>query len=399
MYKIESLDHYGRGIVKVDNKIVFISNALPDEIVDLKIIKEKKNYCEALVTSYIEKSKKRVEVKCPYYENCGGCDLLHLSYENQLKFKESKIQNIVSKYFKNNIKINNIVKSDKTFNYRNKVTFQVSKKLGFYNKNSYELVEIENCLIINDLINNCIKHLNKLDLSKINRITCRVASNDLMVIIESNFKNINIEPLKEYAQSIYLKVNSKYTHVFGKKYIYETIDKYKYKISPDSFFQVNIDVCRKLYDKIKEYVKSEKKVLDLYCGTGSIGIYINEGNNVIGIEKNKYAIEDAKINKKENNIDNIEFICGDSGKSLIDINFTPDIIIVDPPRNGLNKETIDNIIQFNSKEIVYVSCDPMTLVRDLNQLNKFYDVIELTPFDMFPNTYHIECLVYLKRKV
>ncbi len=136
--------------------------------------------------------------------------------------------------------------------------------------------------------------------------------------------------------------------------------------------------------------------MDLYCGTGSIGIFVNKGNRVIGIEKNRYAIEDANKNKSINNLDNINFICGDSGKEIENINFSPDVIIVDPPRSGLNKETIENILEFNSKKIIYVSCDPMTLVRDLNILSKTYNITEITPFDMFPNTYHCETLAVLE---
>ena len=399
MYKIESLDHYGRGITKVNNKITFVNNALPGEIVNLKINKEKKKYIEAEIIEIVENSKDRISVNCPYYNLCGGCNIMHLTYINQLKFKQNKIKNIVSKYLNNNIKINDIVKSDNILNYRNKVTFQVKEKIGFYKKNSYELIGVNSCLISNKLINNSIKYLKKLDLSSINKITCRTGLNELMIIIETNEKQLNIDPLKNIAQSIYLKINNEYIHVYGNKNIYEKLNNYKYIISPDSFFQTNIDICIKLYNKIKEYIGINKKVLDLYCGTGSIGIFISKNNQVIGIEKNKFAIDDANINKVINKINNIEFICGDSGKKLNQLKFDPDTIIVDPPRSGLNKETINNILKFKANEIIYVSCDPMTLVRDLNILKEFYDIVEITPFDMFPNTYHVECLAYLKKKM
>ena len=398
MHKINSLDHYGRGIIK-NEKIIFVDNALPNEIVDIKIKKENKKYLEANVSKYIKKSNDRVSVKCPYYNECGGCNIMHLSYDNQLKFKQEKTNNIISKYFKNNIKINKIVKSDIVLNYRNKVEFQVKEKIGFYKKNSYDLVNIDKCIISNDLINDSIKYLEKLDLNKINRITCRTGLNDLMIIIETNDKKLNIDALKNIAQSIYLKVNNEYIHVFGNKNIYEKLENYEYIISPESFFQINVDVCTKLYKKIKQYIGKNKKVLDLYCGTGSIGIFISNDNEVIGIEKNKFAIMDANKNKELNKTSNTKFICGDSGKTLIDLNFKPDIIIVDPPRSGLNKETVNNILKFKVEEIIYVSCDQMTLMRDLNMLNEFYDIVELTPFDMFPNTYHIESLTYLKRKM
>ena len=399
MLKIEKLDHYGRGITKLDNKTIFIENALPEEIVEIKIDREKKNYIEASVLKYIKKSNERIDPICPYYETCGGCNIMHLSYENQLKFKQSKIENILNKYLNTKTKINNIIKSDTNEHYRNKVTFQVEEKIGFYKNKTYDIIAIDNCIITDNIINNSIKYLKMLNLKDINKITCRTASNELMIIIETKNNNLDITPIKSIAQSIYLKLNNEYIHVFGDKYIYQTLENFKFKISPDSFFQININTCLKLYNKIKEYVGENKNVIDLYCGTGSIGIFVNKNNNVIGVEINEFAIRDANENKKLNNINNVNFLCGDSAKELKNLNFNPDVIIVDPPRNGLNKETIDNILKFNAQEIVYVSCDPMTFVRDLNILSEQYNIKEISPFDMFPNTHHIENIAYLIKKM
>ena len=399
MLKIEKLDHNGRGITKLDNKTVFVKNALPNEIVEIKIKKEKKKYIEADVIKYISTSKDRINPKCPYYDHCGGCNIMHLSYENQLKFKQDKIENIINRFLNIKTKLNNIVGSDTNEFYRNKTTFQIKEKLGFYNNDSYDIVSVDNCIISNSLINNCIKYLKELNLSDITKITCRTASNELMVIIETLNENLDINSLKNIATSIYLKKNDNYIHIYGKEYIYETLGNYKFKISPESFFQININTCLKLYNKIKEYVGTNKKIIDLYCGTGSIGIFVSKNNTVIGIEISESAFKDAEENKNINNIDNINFLCGDSGKKLNDLKFKPDVIIVDPPRSGLNKETIENILKFNANEIIYVSCDPMTLVRDLNILNEHYTVKEITPFDMFPNTHHIENIAYLTKKV
>lgn len=400
MLKIEKLDHYGRGITKLDNKTIFVENALPDEIVEIKIDKEKKKFIEASVLKYIEKSNKRIEPKCPYYNHCGGCNIMHLSYEEQLKFKQEKIENIINKYLNAKVKINNIVKSDISDFYRNKVTFQVKENIGFYKNNTYDIISIDKCIISSALINSCIKYLKEPNLKDINKIICRTTSlNELMVIIETKNKSLDITPLKNIATSIYLKINDEYINIYGKENIQEKLENYKFKISPDSFFQININTCLKLYNKIKEYVGNNKNVIDLYCGTGSIGIFISKNNNVIGIEINEDAIKDAIENKKINNLNNINFLCGDSGKKLKELDFNPDIIIVDPPRSGLNNETIKNILKYNSKEIIYVSCDPMTLVRDLNILNEYYEIKEITPFDMFPNTHHIENIAYLFKKM
>ena len=398
MIEITSMDHNGRGIGKLNNKIVFVKNALPGEIVNLKILKEKKNFIEAEVLSYIKKAENRIESACPYYLECGGCDLLHLNYNDQLKFKQDKINNIINRYLDANITINDIIKCDDNFNYRNKVSFQVKEKIGFYNDKTYEIIPVESCLIGNKLINNSIKYLNKLDLKNISKIICRTGNNKLMIILESTTLDIDITSLKEIADSIYIKKDNEYILKYKDKYITESLDNYKYLISPDSFFQINKNICIKLYNKIKEYVGSNNNVIDLYCGTGSIGIFISENNNVIGIELNKYAILDANLNKELNNLKNIDFICGDSGKMLNKINFKPDIIIVDPPRSGLSKETISNLLKYNPKKIIYVSCDPMTLTRDLNILKEHYNIDELTPYDMFPNTKHVECLCLLTKK-
>lgn len=398
MIEITSLDHNGKGLGKLNNKIVFVDNALPGEIVDLKIIKEKKNFIEAEVNSFIKKADNRIQSACPYFDICGGCDLLHISYDDQIKFKQDKIENIINRFLNTKIKINDIVKSDNNFNYRNKTTFQVKEKIGFYKNKTYEIVPIKECLISNKTINNAIKYLDQLDLKDINKITCRANKKELMIILETNNLNLNIDILKEIATSIYIKINTDYILVYGNKYITNTLNNYKYLVSPESFFQINENVCLKLYSKIKKYVGQNKNILDLYCGTGSIGIFVSENNKVLGIEINDSSIKDAIKNKNLNNIKNIDFICGESGNTLNNINFNPDVIIVDPPRSGLSKETIQNILKFNPNTLIYVSCDPMTLVRDLNLFNNKYNIVELTPFDMFPNTKHVENLVLLKKK-
>lgn len=392
MIKIETLDHNGRGIGRLNNKVVFVKNALPNETVEIKITNEKKNFIEAEVTKYIKTSSDRLDIKCPYYNECGGCDLLHTSYNNQLEFKKNKIVNIVNKYLNNNIQINDIVKSDNEFNYRNKVTFHVNNDIGFFKDKTNNIVKIDNCLLINNKINDCINDLNKLDLKYINEIICRTGSNKLMIIINSK-KDIDISPIKDIANSIYL--NDKL--VYGESNICNTIGDYKYIISPESFFQVNDNVCKKLYDKINMETKNSKNVLDLYCGTGTIGIYVSKNKNVLGIEINESAIKDANKNKEINKIDNINFICGDSGKKSKNLDFKPDTIIIDPPRSGLDNITINNILEMNPKKIIYVSCDPMTLVRDLKLLNNNYNINEITPFDMFPQTKHCESVVVLER--
>lgn len=396
MVKITKLDYKGRGIGKINGKIVFVENAIPGEEVDIKIIKETEHFIEAKVEKYINKSTDRIESKCPFYSECGGCDIMHISYDDQLKFKQEIITDMIRNNLNNNIVINDIVKCDKQFNYRNKVTFQVKNNIGFFKKNTYELEAINKCVICNEKINKIIPHLNVLELDKINKIVVRSNGIDVMIIIHSSNQDLNIDALKNKCESIYINVNEKYILKYGQEYLHEKIGDINYLISPDSFFQINPYTTKKLYDKIKSLVGKNKNVLDLYCGTGSIGLYVSDFNNVTGIEINKYAVEDANKNKKINNIKNIEFLCGDSGKKLCNIKSKIDTIIIDPPRSGLNKETINNIIKINPDSIIYVSCNPATLIRDLKIFETYYNVCEITPFDMFPNTYHVESVTLLK---
>ena len=170
-------------------------------------------------------------------------------------------------------------------------------------------------------------------------------------------------------------------------------------ISPDSFFQVNTLQAEKLYSKVKEYLGNSNNVLDLYCGTGTIGIYVSDiTQSVLGIEINKYAVKDANENKKINNINNIEFICGDSEKVPYKINRKFDSVIVDPPRSGLGEKVVQQLLKINPKKIVYVSCDPITLARDINYLSSNYELVNISLVDMFPNTHHIECVTLLEKK-
>lgn len=363
-YTIIGYDHYGRGIAKDDNKIIFIDNALIGEEVEISIYNNKKKYSEAIVTNYIKKSPNRQENICQYYNKCGGCNILHMSYEEQLNFKQEKIKNIVSKYLDSNIKIDNIIKSNKQFNYRNKATFHYKDgKIGYYDKKSNNIIKIDYCQLLDKSINDNIANIDKNHL-----------------IIRTNGKKI----LKDVNEKIECKIGN-----------------YKYNLSLDAFFQINSDVTEKMYNKIKEYANSSKNdiIYDLYCGVGTIGIYLaNDAKKVYGIEINEQAIKDANENMHLNNIDNIVFLAGSVDKMISKIEDLPSIIVVDPPRAGLDKNTIQTILQLEPKKLIYTSCDPMTLVRDLKLLNEKYNINEITPFDMFPNTYHVENVCLLERR-
>ena len=384
----EKLDNFGRGIVYQNGKITFVKNLLPCEKADIEIVLDKKRYALGKVVRLLEKSSDRVDPKCPY-ENC-GCMLKHLDYLKQLEYKESKVKDIIYKFSGMVPKFNPIVYED-CWNYRNKITLKISNGTCYCKPGTNNMIKIDSCFLVSDKVNEIIKVLNTLDLSKAQEVVIK-EFNGIMLIIDGY---LDISLLKTLVNSIYL--NGKL--VYGAEYITTLIKDLTFYISKDSFFQVNKYLTENLYDVAIEYCGNDKskKVLDLYCGTGTISLLLSKYfKEVIGIEINKEAIKCANLNKKANNIDNVSFVCGDASKKIDDLK--ADIVVVDPPRSGLTNKGIKDIIKINPEKIVYVSCDLVTLARDLGILKEKYNVLEITPVDMFPNTYHVETVTLLERK-
>ena len=393
-YLITDLNHLGQGITRIDNKITFVPKTVSGDIINLEITKSHKNYNEAKLLKIVKPSHDRIEYKCPYYNKCGGCNIANLEYTNQLKYKKEKVINIFKKY--NKIDINpTIIASDEILHYRNKITLQYNEKLGLYEEKTHNIIEIQECLLMPQKVNDIIKLLNKYNYNtSLQKIVIRIINNQVMInIIAKDIPKSLIEILKNLDVSVYH--NSKY--ISGNKVLIETLNNYKFSILPDSFFQINKKQTINLYNQIVEYANPQKedKVLDLYCGVGTIGIYLSKYcKEVLGIEINKSSIENANINKKLNNVENISFIEADVSK-VLSMKYKADIIIVDPPRSGLNKNTIETLIKINPKKIVYVSCDPITLSRDINLLKNNYTLKDIKLFDMFPETYHVESVAVM----
>ena len=397
-YKIDNLNHQGMGITKIDDKITFIPKTIPGDIIKLEIIKEHKNYNDGKLTKIITPSKDRIDFNCPYYDKCGGCHISNLSYNNQLEYKKDKVINIFKKYNKIDI-IPEIVPSPSNLHYRNKITLHVKDNtIGLYEEKTNNIININNCLLVSDNINNIINKLNNIkDLNNIDKIEIRELDNNITINIKGNTLTNELKELLS-KDNINLYHNNKLIH--GKELPIITLDNYKFIVSPESFFQVNTKQTLNLYKEILDISKptKEDKILDLYCGTGTIGIYLSKYcKEVLGIEINKSSIENANKNKEINNINNIEFKLGDVSK-VLDINYKADIIIVDPPRSGLDKNTINTILKIKPKKIIYVSCDPITLSRDINIFKDNYKLNKIKLYDMFPNTYHIETICLLERR-
>lgn len=386
--KIDKLSHDMRGITRIDNKVTFIDNTLPDEIVNIKLTKQKKDINEGKVLSFVEQSLDRVKPICPYYNVCGGCNISHIDYLKSVIYKKEIVKDIIKKYSDLDIDPD-IIYDNNIYNYRNKITLKINNgKLSLVGENK---VNIDYCYLVNDNINKVIQLLNGTHLGLVDEVIIK-GTNEIMVIINGTVDEKDvIDILRDDVTSIIVNDNK----IYGKDYITIKVKDYIYAIYPNSFFQVNTGMISKLYDKVLEYAGDGKLLLDLYCGAGTIGIYLSQNfSRIIGIEVNKDAVASANINKKINGINNIEFICNKSS----DIEIIGDVLIVDPPRNGLDKITINKIINSSIKKIVYVSCNPITLARDLKILKEKYELDQITLFDMFPNTNHVECICLLKLK-
>ena len=390
--KIESLDHQGRGISRIDGKIVFIPNSLPSEEVMIEIIQDKKNYSIGKVTNYLKTSEKRIDPKCPYYEKCGGCHLSHINYDNQLNYKKETLINIIKKYTE--IDINpKIIPSDFEYGYRNKITLKiVDGKWGYFKEDSHQLVAIKNCLLANEPINKVIENKD-LFYFKNGEIIIRNNDNDeILISIKTKDKiDVNLDELKRVIKLVGIVINDKL--VYGKHHFIQDVNNKRYQVNYDSFFQINLKILSEVFKILSK--KEYNKVIDLYCGVGTLGLGI-KSQKLYGIETSKSSVENALINNKLNVQNNI-YLQGDSSK-IKEIDEKVDTIIIDPPRSGINKETLNHIIDKAPKEMIYMSCNPMTLARDIKLLKDDYKLYETFLVDMFPQTYHIECLVIMSKK-
>lgn len=396
---IEILDDYGRGITHINNKVVFVENALPHEEVEIQITSDHKKYDEAKVMKYVKKSKDRIESICPHFNECGGCNLLHLSYEDTLLFKREKIKSLLEKAKIEYKKEIEIIKNDNPFYYRNKISMKIENgKIGFYKDNTHELVEIKKCFLAKEPINEVIKNYKLLNLLNASLTVRCNNNNEILLIIESEEKNYNIElaKLKEKIKLVGIVYNNK--TIYGDNFFYERINNQLFKVSYDSFFQINNYVASKLFNLIKNNISENSIVLDLYSGVGTLGISASSSSKeVYSMEIVKNAVLNGITNAKLNKINNMKFLLGDVSKTISKLNIYFDTLIIDPPRKGLDKNSKNFILQKLPQKIIYVSCDPHTLMRDLKELEKEYEIVELKILDMFSYTYHTECCVKLSR--
>ena len=444
-YIVDIIDNgfEGEGIAKIDNFTVFIPGAIKGEKIKILIVKVLSSHAFGKILEILEKSEKRQDADCPTYKRCGGCNLRHIQYEETLKMKQNAVQSLVNKTLKNKIQVNETIGMNNPYHYRNKAQYPLGidkngePVIGVFANRTHEVIPIENCFIQNPQSEEIAKYV--LQFIKQNHISIYneeiqkglfrhivikvgLKTNEIMCIFVINGKSIPKENELKSAliqrfpniKTIVKNINTKNTNVilgeqniniFGNGYIEDILGEYKFKISPLSFFQVNPIQAEKLYNIGVEAASISKDdvVFDLYCGIGTISLFMAKfAKKVYGIEIVKEAVEMAKENAKNNHIENVEFYDGDVEIVLDDMihnqNIIPDIVMFDPPRKGLDKKSIHNILKIKPKKIVYISCNPATLIRDLSDFETLYEVKSITPVDMFPFTSHVECVAVLQLK-
>lgn len=433
----------GEGITKIDGFTIFVPNAIKGEEVKILIVKVLTSHAYAKLIEIIKKSENRIEPDCATYKRCGGCNLRHLSYDATLDLKQNIVQNLVKKNLKSCVNVNKTWGMGNPYNYRNKLQYPVGKDkngniiVGVFANRTHEIIKTNECLIQNKKANEIAKFIvqlaKKYDISVYDEnnqqgllrhivIKTGIRTNEIMVILvingdslsyQENFLN-ELKNKYNEIESIVLNINKKNTNVIlgdkninllGNGYIKDILGDYYFRISPLSFYQVNPVQAEALYNIAIEGLNITKQdvVFDLYCGIGTISIFASKyAKKVYGVEIVEQAIKDAKWNSEFNKIENTKFIAGDTEKVIDDLinnkKIIPNIVIVDPPRKGLDRNTINNIIKIHPKKIAYISCNPATLVRDLAYLEDMYKIEMIQPVDMFPWTSHVECVAILELK-
>ncbi|MGN6603692.1 MAG: 23S rRNA (uracil(1939)-C(5))-methyltransferase RlmD [Ginsengibacter sp.] len=448
----------GKAIAKVNGKAIFIEGAVPGDVTDVLLTKNKKDWAEGKATKIKNYSPERIEPFCFHFGICGGCKWQMLPYEKQLVYKEQEVKDVIKRIGRlNDVPILPIIGSEKTTRYRNKLEFTFSNKkfltpaelqnlgednwpggaLGYHVPKLYDkIIDIEECWLmdeVNDLIRNTLRdfaqknNYSYYDIKEHkgflrNVVVRNCTTDELMVNLV--FGNDNQNEIKKVADDLLQKVPSITTLVYtinqkwndsindlepitysGKGFVIEKLGDFKFKISPKSFFQTNTKQAKVLYDVVKDFaaLTGNEIVYDLYCGTGSIGIYLSKSaKKIIGVEVIEEAIKDARENAALNKIESADFFAGDVVEICNDDFFAkngkPDVVVVDPPRAGLHQKLVNKLLEITAAKIVYVSCNVATQARDLQLLSEKYKIEKVQPVDMFPHTHHIESVALLTLK-
>jgi len=439
---INGYSHQGEGIGRVDNFTIFVPRAILRERVRVKIGEVKKNFARGQLEEVVLPSPYRVKPLCPVYYLCGGCHLQHITYEKQLEMKKEIVENALNRIGNQNIKALPSMGMKDPWRYRNKGYFQMNQekgrvRLGFYKAGSYDFVPVSGCVLFSLQISKLVSYLeDQLSLQKatvyktktgggnLRNVLIRESGStgEIMIVFITKEDNLGFDQnvlndlVRTFPQviSIYQNISRSPKAILlgkdfrllkGKPDLEDAIGPFKFKISPQSFFQVNVAQAEILNEKVLEYanLSGEETVIDSYCGTATISIYVaKQAKKVYGIEVEKSSVRDAKINCELNGISNLKLFTGKAEEWLYKwrrIGEEVYLIIVDPPRRGCSSKALKGVIKIKPKKIIYISCNPATLARDLKYLTKDddYKLKKVLPIDMFPQTSHVECIASLER--
>lgn len=416
--KITSITNEGMGVGRYENMAVFVPQTVPGDEISCHIVKVLSKYAYGIIDKLQVSGKDRITIDCPVFKQCGSCSLRHINYEAELKEKENWVKDAFVRLGGfSDINVSPILRSPLENGYRNKAQFPIEKNIfGFYAPRSHRVIDASNCKLHPKEFLDIAETFCKYADCDIRHLFIRkgFVTNEIMVCIVSKTENIKNKELIVKAltekfsniKSIILNINSKDTNVilgekeivlFGKSTIKDTLCGIDVELSAKSFYQVNHEGAELLYNTAKSLANfsGTENILDLYCGTGTIGLMMSDSvKTVTGIEVVPEAIANAKENAKRNNIKNANFICADA--SCAKGNF--DVIILDPPRKGCTAETLEEVVKINPQRIVYISCNPSTCARDCKILSNNYAIEEVQPVDMFPRTNHVETVVLLSKK-
>ena len=442
-YVVDIIDNgfEGEGIAKIDGLTVFVPGSIKGEKCEILIVKVLASHAYGKIVNIIKKSENRKESDCATYKRCGGCSLRHMTYEHTLKLKRQVVQNLVNKGLKEKVEVLETIGMENPYNYRNKAQYPVGlnsdgqPEVGVFAQRTHTIIPIQTCLIQTEISQKIAKTIidfvkekniqvyneeNQKGLLRhivikvgkyTNQVMCILVVNDSKFDQEQELVKLLCEKYPEI-KTIVKNINNKNTNVilgkeninlYGNGYIEDKLGEYTFKISPMSFYQVNPVQAEILYTTAINQANLDKNdiLFDLYCGIGTIGISASKYvNKVYGIEIVPQAIEDAKENAKINDVKNIEFICGDVEVAFDELinkeKIVPSAIIVDPPRKGLDNKTVENIAKIKPAKLVYISCNPATMVRDLAKLEEIYNIKTIQPVDMFPWTNGVESITILE---
>ena len=451
---IRKMTYGGQSLARIDNFVVFVRGAVPGDRVRAVIYRKRKGFAEARITELLSPSEDRVEAPCPYSPYCGGCQWQHVRYEAQLAYKKAFVEESLEHIGGlKRVVVHPVLPSERLFQYRNKMEFSFSDHrwllpseleqggidtsfaLGLHIPRSYhKILAVDACLLQEHLGNEILRCVNAfaresgvpvygikshqgfwrfltlrrsvfLDEWMVNIVTAEERPEIMGALTDklvAKFPNIRTVVNNVNQRKASVAVGQREKVFFGDGSIEDKIGPFTFHISANSFFQTNSVAAKTLYDQVLRFaeLRSSDRVLDLYSGTGTIPLFLaGHSAQVVGMEINESAVRDAERNARENGIDNCRFICGDIRKTGIPFASRPEVIVVDPPRAGMHKDVVAQILGLVPERIVYVSCNPATLARDLELMQGLYDIREIQPVDLFPQTYHIEAVARLIRKI